>query len=315
MRKLFGLGLGAVSAITLASCSGSTTNLSADFDTEQLLASSMYAIGGAIDNQQVATRSLTRTSLTNDQYKQVSDSVKEYVDSVDKLMSNGLESYFNDSTTLDIEGITDYTDIYELTLKSGIYVMAYNKGDVVTESDDDGSESSANLTGVLYQVVDNVVINTYDLVGYEETETEEDEIETEFFIKATDTSGNYIKYEYSNEVESEEDGVESDAEIKFKSLIEGVKTYSKTELEIESDDGYEVSITDELTDLSGSYISEYEYYRSLDGEFDITYRYKGEDFEADGIVLVTEVDGVYTYTFVDEEDLEHKFEEKDDLDD
>ncbi len=314
MNKIFGLGLATAASISLASCTEATSNLNMNFDTEHLLASSIYAIGGAIDSTQATTTQstspaslsstlLTNTSLTNEQYEQISNSVNGYVDSVDKLMTGGLDTYFSDTPSITIDGIENFSEVYELTLSSGSYVVAYNITDITTEIDDDDEEvTTANLMGYMYQVVDGEVANTFDLVGFEDTETEEDEIETKFFIKATDNAGNYIKYHYSTEVENDDD-VESESELKFKTSINGIKTYNNIEIEIENNKGYEVSIVEKLYDKSSaSYESRYDYFRSLDDEFEITYRYRGDDFKADGTVEVLEVDGLYTYTFVNGSD-------------
>ncbi len=328
MKKIFGIGLATAAGVSLASCSDDTANLNVNFDTDHLLASSMYAIGGALESTETTNGTLTTmststtnsdgtldslfsSSLTEDQYEQVSNSVTGYVDTVDKLMTGGLDTYFSDTTSITIEGIEDYSEVYELALSSGSYVVAYNLGESITETDDDEEETIANLSGKMYQVVDGEVTNTFDLVGFEASETDEDEVENKFFMKASDSEGNYIKYHYSNEVETEDGDVETEAKLKLKTSIDGVRTYNETEIETDSK-GYEVEITEFVFDLTGiSYQSEYYYYRSLDGEFDITYTYRGMDFSANGSVEVTEEDGTYTYTFVDESNNRHEFRKDD----
>ncbi len=315
MKKLLSFAALATTVVTLTACNNEDSNSKTlEFENDQLLASSVYTIGGIIDNvESTSTTRLARTALTSTQYKQVSDSVKYYVDSVDKLISGSLDNHFSNETSLTIENIENYSDVYQLTLSDSTYVLAYNKVDINTEQDDDGSESTANLAGKMYQVIDDVVTNEYELVGYEETEEDEEEVETEFFIKATDSEGNYIKYEYKSEIETDEVSSESDAKIELKSDINGIKTESETEIEYDSEDGYQVKITDKIKDETGTYESEYEYFRSIDGEFEITFKYDGEDFDAEGTVEVTEVDGVYTYTFIDDNEQEYKFEEEDHL--
>ncbi len=316
MKKVIGIASFVASAATLSACSNADAKLGINIDTEQLIASSMYTIGTTImDTQTVEnTRRIASTSLTDEQYIQVTDSIQKYVDSVDKLMTDDLNTSFNNSTDLSIEGISDYQYVYELVLADSTYVMAYNKGEPSIETDGDDVESTANLVGKMYEIIDNELTITLDLVGYEEHESDENEFETEFFVKAKDAHGNYIKYEYTSDVETEEGDEESESEITFKSEINNVRTYSKTKIEIDNEDGFEVKITDKLDDQTGSYISEYEYLRSYDNEFDITYSYKGEDFETTGIVEVTVHDGIYKYTFVDSENgNKHEFIEEDEL--
>ncbi len=316
MKKIIGFAAVITSATTVSGCSNADTNLSINLNTDQLIASSMYTIGSTVNDVQssVSSKRDTRTKLTEDQYSQVSNSLQKYVDSVDKLMTDELSSNFSENTTTSIEGIDNYEYIYELILNDSIYVIAYNKGEPTVESDNDEIESNANLAGKMFQIINNEVAITLDLVGYEEQELEEDEIENEFFIKAKDNQGNYVKYEYSSEVDNEDEGEESDAKITFKSEINEVKTYSETKLEIDNEDGFEVDIIDKVESKTETYISEYEYSRSYDDEFDITYTYKTDDFEAEGIVEVSIVNGVYKYTFVDTEaDTEYVIEEEDDL--
>ncbi len=318
MKKIFGLGIAAAASISLASCSEEATNLNVNFDKEHLLASSMYAIGGAIDSSQTTSAQsatltgLSNKSLTNEQYEQISNSVNGYVDSVDKLMTGGLDTYFSDTISVTIDGIEDFSVVYELALSSGSYVIAYNTTDIATEiDDDDNEEATTNLVGYMYQIVGGEVSNTFDLVGFEETENDDDEIENKFFIKATDSVGNYIKYHYSTEIENDDTSVETESKLKFKTSINGVKTYNETEIEIENNRGYDVEIIEKVSDRTSiSYESKYEYFRSLDGEFDIDYRYHGQDFHANGTVVVSEENGVYTYTFVNGNDR-HVFKNED----
>ncbi len=321
MKKLFGLGAVAAAGISLASCTEDASNLNVNFDTNHLLASSMYAIGGTIDSSHtpsdkltthasLSSMYLTNKSLTSDQYEQVTNSIEGYVDAIDKLMTDGLDVYFSDEISATIEGIDDFSVVYELTLNSSSYVVAYNTIDNATILDDDSEAAIANLTGYMYKIIDGEVACIYDLVGFEGTESEDDEVENEFFIKATDNVGNYIKYHYSSEVEND-DNQEFEAMLKFKTSINGVRTYNKTKIEIEDKRGYDVSIVDKISDESTiSYESKYDYFRSLDDDFKITYKYRGQDFDADGSVEVSEVDGVYTYTFVDGNNR-HQFKEED----
>ncbi len=318
MRKLFGLCATTAAGLTLASCTNNTTNeFNTDFDTDQLLATSMYTIGGALDSVNetstgtgLVTTSMT-SSVTSEQYQEINDTVKSYVDSVDKLLGTSFDSYFNSSSSIVIDELSNFTDVYELSLDSGIYIFAYNKVDEMTETDDDETETTANLVGNMYKVVDGAIAYTYDLVGFEESEVEDDEVENKFFIKASDGEGNYIKYHVKTEVETEEDGTESELKIELKTSFDGVQTHTDTEVEIDNK-GYEVTIEDKVRDGEDSYMSEYEYFRSVDGEFDITYSYKSREFSVDGSVEVTiDEEGNYVYTFVDGDNNRHRFEEKD----
>ena len=203
-------------------------------------ADSFYAYGAAslgtiLSSEKSATPALQKvramSAVVRKNSSEQIDTINKYMALVESLLSDGA------ITGEGIAGEMGYT--YGMTVSytdllgdSVSYVMYYDKVFLEGETEDDETEESYSLSGIL--VIEDTA---YPVEGSYETEFSEGETENELYFKAfTDTEKNsYIEVE--QETETEEDDGESETEKEYVySVYSKNKLIEKTEIKYEKED-------------------------------------------------------------------------------
>ena len=204
-------------------------------DADSFYAYGAASIGTILSSEKSAAPAIQRvramSAVVRKNSSEQIDTINKYIALVESLLSDGA------ITGEDIAGEMGYT--YGMTVSytdllgdSVSYVMYYDKIFLKGETEDDETEESYSLSGIL--VIEDTV---YPVEGSYETEFSEDETENALYFKAfTDTEKNsYIEVE--QETETEEDDGESETEKEYVySVYSKNKLIEKTEIKYETED-------------------------------------------------------------------------------
>ncbi len=204
-------------------------------DADSFYAYGAASIGTILSSEKSAAPAIQRvramSAVVRKNSSEQIDTINKYMALVESLLSDGA------ITGEDIAGEMGYT--YGMTVSytdllgdSVSYVMYYDKIFLKGETEDDETEESYSLSGIL--VIEDTV---YPVEGSYETEFSEDETENALYFKAfTDTEKNsYIEVE--QETETEEDDGESETEKEYVySVYSKNKLIEKTEIKYETED-------------------------------------------------------------------------------
>ena len=204
-------------------------------DADSFYAYGAASIGTILSSEKSATPALQKvramSAVVRKNSSEQIDTIKKYMALVESLLSDGA------ITGEGIAGEMGYT--YGMTVSytdllgdSVSYVMYYDKVFLEGETEDDETEESYSLSGIL--VIEDTA---YPVEGSYETEFSEGETENELYFKAfTDTEKNsYIEVE--QETETEEDDGESETEKEYVySVYSKNKLIEKTEIKYEKED-------------------------------------------------------------------------------
>ncbi len=204
-------------------------------DADSFYAYGAASIGTILSSEKSATPALQKVRAMSAVIRKNSseqiDTINKYMALVESLLSDGA------ITGEGIAGEMGYT--YGMTVSytdllgdSVSYVMYYDKVFLEGETEDDETEESYSLSGIL--VIEDTA---YPVEGSYETEFSEGETENELYFKAfTDTEKNsYIEVE--QETETEEDDGESETEKEYVySVYSKNKLIEKTEIKYEKED-------------------------------------------------------------------------------
>ena len=204
-------------------------------DADSFYAYGAASIGTILSSEKSATPAIQRvramSAVVRKNSSEQIDTINKYMALVESLLSDGA------ITGEGIAGEMGYT--YGMTVSytdllgdSVSYVMYYDKIFLKGETEDDETEESYSLSGIL--VIEDTV---YPVEGSYETEFSEDETENALYFKAfTDTEKNsYIEVE--QETETEEDDGESETEKEYVySVYSKNKLIEKTEIKYETED-------------------------------------------------------------------------------
>lgn len=212
-------------------------------DADSFYAYGAASIGTILSSEKTATPARQRvramsTVVRKNSSEQI-DTINKYMALVESLLSD--EAITGESISGNMGyayGMTvSYTDLLGDSVS---YVMYYDKIFLEGETEDDETEESYSLSGIL--VIEDTV---YPVEGSYETEFSEDETENALYFKAfTDTEKNsYIEVE--QETETEEDDGESETEKEYVySVYSDNKLIEKTEIKYEiEDDELELKMT------------------------------------------------------------------------
>ena len=204
-------------------------------DADSFYAYGAASIGTILSSEKSATPALQKvramSAVVRKNSSEQIDTINKYMALVESLLSDGA------ITGEGIAGEMGYT--YGMTVSytdllgdSVSYVMYYDKVFLEGETEDDETEESYSLSGIL--VIEDTA---YPVEGSYETEFSEGETENELYFKAfTDTEKNsYIEVE--QETETEEDDGESETEKEYVySVYSKNKLIEKTEIKYEKED-------------------------------------------------------------------------------
>lgn len=204
-------------------------------DADSFYAYGAASIGTILSSEKSATPALQKvramSAVVRKNSSEQIDTINKYMALVESLLSDGA------ITGEGIAGEMGYT--YGMTVSytdllgdSVSYVMYYDKVFLEGETEDDETEESYSLSGIL--VIEDTA---YPVEGSYEAEFSEGETENELYFKAfTDTEKNsYIEVE--QETETEEDDGESETEKEYVySVYSKNKLIEKTEVKYEKED-------------------------------------------------------------------------------
>lgn len=204
-------------------------------DADSFYAYGAASIGTILSSEKSATSALQKvramSAVVRKNSSEQIDTINKYMALVESLLSDGA------ITGEGIAGEMGYT--YGMTVSytdllgdSVSYVMYYDKVFLEGETEDDETEESYSLSGIL--VIEDTA---YPVEGSYEAEFSEGETENELYFKAfTDTEKNsYIEVE--QETETEEDDGESETEKEYVySVYSKNKLIEKTEVKYEKED-------------------------------------------------------------------------------
>ncbi len=212
-------------------------------DADSFYAYGAASIGTILSSEKTATPARQRvramSAVVRKNSSEQIDTINKYMALVESLLSD--EAITGESISGNMGyayGMTvSYTDLLGDSVS---YVMYYDKIFLEGETEDDETEESYSLSGIL--VIEDTV---YPVEGSYETEFSEDETENALYFKAfTDTEKNsYIEVE--QETETEEDDGESETEKEYVySVYSDNKLIEKTEIKYEiEDDELELKMT------------------------------------------------------------------------
>lgn len=212
-------------------------------DADSFYAYGAASIGTILSSEKNATPARQRvramSAVVRKNSSEQIDTINKYMALVESLLSD--EAITGESISGNMGyayGMTvSYTDLLGDSVS---YVMYYDKIFLEGETEDDETEESYSLSGIL--VIEDTV---YPVEGSYETEFSEDETENALYFKAfTDTEKNsYIEVE--QETETEEDDGESETEKEYVySVYSDNKLIEKTEIKYEiKDDELELKMT------------------------------------------------------------------------
>ena len=204
-------------------------------DADSFYAYGAASIGTILSSEKSATPALQKvramSAVVRKNSSEQIDTINKYMALVESLLSDGA------ITGEGIAGEMGYT--YGMTVSytdllgdSVSYVMYYDKVFLEGETEDDETEESYFLSGIL--VIEDTV---YPVEGSYETEFSEGETENELYFKAfTDTEKNsYIEVEQETETEEDDGEAETEKEYVY-SVNSKNKLIEKTEVKYEKED-------------------------------------------------------------------------------
>ena len=204
-------------------------------DADSFYAYGAASIGTILSSEKSATPALQKVRAMSAVIRKNSseqiDTINKYMALVESLLSDGA------ITGEGIAGEMGYT--YGMTVSytdllgdSVSYVMYYDKVFLEGETEDDETEESYSLSGIL--VIEDTA---YPVEGSYETEFSEGETENELYFKAfTDTEKNsYIEVEQETETEEDDGEAETEKEYVY-SVYSKNKLIEKTEVKYEKED-------------------------------------------------------------------------------
>lgn len=204
-------------------------------DADSFYAYGAASIGTILSSEKSATPALQKvramSAVVRKNSSEQIDTINKYMALVESLLSDGA------ITGEGIAGEMGYT--YGMTVSytdllgdSVSYVMYYDKVFLEGETEDDETEESYFLSGIL--VIEDTV---YPVEGSYETEFSEGETENELYFKAfTDTEKNsYIEVEQETETEEDDGEAETEKEYVY-SVYSKNKLIEKTEVKYEKED-------------------------------------------------------------------------------
>ena len=204
-------------------------------DADSFYAYGAASIGTILSSEKSATPALQKvramSAVVRKNSSEQIDTINKYMALVESLLSDGA------ITGEGIAGEMGYT--YGMTVSytdllgdSVSYVMYYDKVFLEGETEDDETEESYFLSGIL--VIEDTV---YPVEGSYEMEFSEGETENELYFKAfTDTEKNsYIEVEQETETEEDDGEAETEKEYVY-SVYSKNKLIEKTEVKYEKED-------------------------------------------------------------------------------
>lgn len=204
-------------------------------DADSFYAYGAASIGTILSSEKSATPALQKvramSAVVRKNSSEQIDTINKYMALVESLLSDGA------ITGEGIAGEMGYT--YGMTVSytdllgdSVSYVMYYDKVFLEGETEDDETEESYSLSGIL--VIEDTA---YPVEGSYETEFSEGETENELYFKAfTDTEKNsYIEVEQETETEEDDGEAETEKEYVY-SVYSKNKLIEKTEVKYEKED-------------------------------------------------------------------------------
>ena len=204
-------------------------------DADSFYAYGAASIGTILSSEKSATPALQKvramSAVVRKNSSEQIDTLNKYMALVESLLSDGA------ITGEGIAGEMGYT--YGMTVSytdllgdSVSYVMYYDKVFLEGETEDDETEESYFLSGIL--VIEDTA---YPVEGSYETEFSEGETENELYFKAfTDTEKNsYIEVEQETETEEDDGEAETEKEYVY-SVYSKNKLIEKTEVKYEKED-------------------------------------------------------------------------------
>ncbi len=212
-------------------------------DADSFYAYGAASIGTILSSEKTATPARQRvramSAVVRKNSSEQIDTINKYMALVESLLSD--EAITGESISGNMGyayGMTvSYTDLLGDSVS---YVMYYDKIFLEGETEDDETEESYSLSGIL--VIEDTV---YPVEGSYETEFSEDETENALYFKAfTDTEKNsYIEVEQETETEEDDGESETDKEYVY-SVYSDNKLIEKTEIKYEiEDDELELKMT------------------------------------------------------------------------
>jgi|GEM_PF-120777 len=239
LRRLLLIMVLAIGGIMLAGCRSNTAKPAAQ-NQEDVVS---YSVVSGLE--MLSAGSARKLSLDADaQNEQVItndlDQINDYLGLVEKFLSSDDAAITHTEGASEREGFEKKMTIstMNLTGERTEYVLYYNETSVDVEEDDDELEVEIELEGIV--VLGDV---EYTLTGEKEIEQEEGEEEYSYKFEIKLDSKNWVKIEYSEELEDDE----VEKSFKYEAYNNGVKKEIKIAYENEDDElKLKLYISDEL---------------------------------------------------------------------
>ncbi len=204
-------------------------------DADSFYAYGAASIGTILSSEKSATPAIprvrARSAVVRKNSSEQIDTINKYMALVESLLSDGAIKGEGIAGEMGYAyGMTvSYTDLLGDSVS---YVMYYDKIFLEGETEDDETEESYSLSGIL--VIEDTV---YPVEGSYETEFSEGETENELYFKAfTDTEKNsYIEVEQETETEEYDGESETEKEYVY-SVYSKNKLIEKTEIQYETEE-------------------------------------------------------------------------------